>query len=211
MRPKTVNLNLLREMIYLIDSYRINRYVDIGKIDKAVERGLFTKRIEEIWKNARKVLLKMASFPNTVPGIVKWVKMRIVFDFVATISLLAAMIIVLAKYFTRFALSIIYDYAMIFGLILTTVTWALARVSNIKVASALNKFFEENPRKFEGERNYLRETVQDLIDEYTRQVRIMKVDPEKHPLMLYNIDYRGIRIVKPPAKTGKYYVVIVES
>ena len=84
MRPKTVDLNLLREMIYLIDSYRINRYVDISKIDKAVERGFFTKRIEEKWKNAREILLKMASFPNTVPGVVKWIKMRIVFDFGVT-------------------------------------------------------------------------------------------------------------------------------
>ena len=50
--------------------------------------------------------------------------------------------------------------------------------------------------------------TQDLLYLLTDTIRKTNENPEKYTISLYNVDYKGIKIIKKPTRLRKYFIVM---
>ena len=209
MKKQTQDLDLLKSMIYIADAYRAIKLLDLKRIDRAIEKDKISEKIKREWSKARKIMDRMTVFVTSLPGVSKWVRRRMFLDLAAMTILTGIIIFLTADLIIGTKFSETYEQFPPLLLICAMTIWLAARISGAKAGSIIERYFEENPKKFEAERNYLAKFVQMMIDEYSREIRIMKIDPNKKPLMLYNIDYKRVKVKKKPGFMRKSYLVTV--
>jgi hypothetical protein len=202
--PEETDLHLLGRLIYVLDSYRIHRYEDFTSINKSIKQLKFGKTFKKTWEEEiTPILYKMSSLPMSLRKVKLLIRFRSVLGFITAAVFTVAFIILMAR-------------AREYGLILSVsaiilLTWYTGRpLIDYKIGKILNNYFEEHPEKFGILRSRLKLIVQNLIDEFSRLSKNMSEDVVPM-LELYNIDYRGIKVIKKPTTFRKHFVVLPKN
>jgi len=70
------NLNTLKNVIFLLDGYRIHHYEEIGWVDRAVEAGDLGWKFRMEWDDVRSLLMDMATLPKSLVHLLRWANMQ---------------------------------------------------------------------------------------------------------------------------------------
>ena len=225
--PLQTKLKGLSTVISLIDGYRINRCPDFRKLDDQIKKGVLGRPFAEKWKNIRKVLWRIGTFPQNIPNVNKMMTIRIVSQISGIIIMLIASSLVIAQLFLNLPTLIM---AVGLGLyVLGTSLIGLAMLIRRRIAVKIAEFYYEDHERWKREQAYLKGVVQQLIDVLRRQIKRRKIAGtekgleklkdnmsekeyarimEKYKMKMYNIDYTGIKIIKKPGTMRKNYVVL---
>ena len=94
-----------------------------------------------------------------------------------------------------------------------------------KISKALERYRSENLERFLELENSLKLIIQRLIDALSYEIKEHKKkisregrQPSSEDKIwldlkfdLFNVDYRGIKIVKPPGRIRRYYTVVIDA
>ena len=200
------DLKVLRALIELIDGYRVNYFGDPRPFSERIRGNALGREVREEWKTIYRSLMKIAMTVERIPEVKKYVELQ---------GILRSMSVILA--FTAFSMPIINALGVakislwipfslaVCGAALLIASWVAGR----GVAVAIDAYFRAHEEKYKFVRTYLVRVNQKLINSLRRQLRKKGEDPEKHKLKLFNVDYRGIKILKGPSFLRKRYVVSV--
>jgi len=207
-----VDLATLRDFIVILDGYRARDYTDIEFMDKAVVEGKLGSKFVEDWKEIRKILIKMASSSASIPGVVKFIKIRDFIGFISMIFMTAAFTLVIFQIALKKSFLGLYgEFVFLSTFILLIVSIISRFLINRKIGLKIEKYHAENPEKFRNHLLRLREVVQDLLYSLSKQIKLSGEDPEDYKMKFYNADYKRIKIVEEPDRWGKYYVVVPQT
>jgi len=211
---KEIDLNLLKELILVLDSYRVHRYVEIDFIDAAVKEGKLRKFVAE-WQSVRPILVKMASSAASIPGVVKLVKIRDTISLASMVFLTVSFSLIIARILLR------YSPVLAFGtleellypstLVLVFSALILRVVINREIGLRVETYYAENSEKFSTYQLKLKKLVQSLINVLSESVKRLHEEPENYVMKLYNCDYKKIKVIEKPSRFKKYYTVIPEG
>ncbi|MHA1410097.1 MAG: hypothetical protein ACTSQY_07305 [Candidatus Odinarchaeia archaeon] len=225
--PLETKIKLILTIIFLIDGYRINRAVDFRKIDESIKKGTLGRPFAERWKNIRKVLWRIGTFPKNIPNVQKMTTVRVYSQIIGVALLLVASILMIVQ-----ALLSLPEYLIFIGVgiyVLATALIGLAILMRRKVAIKIAEYYYEDHERWKKEQAYLKGVTQQLIDALARQIKRLKVTGrekklakldeaktpkeyqkilEKYKIKLYNIDYTGIKVLSKPNFIRKHYVVL---
>jgi len=224
--PKEIKINFLTNIITLIDGYRINFCPDFRKIDEGVKKGVLGRNFAERWKNIRKVLWSIGTFPSNIPKVKTMTRFRYLFQLSGLVTMIASTIIILINAFFNlgYFLNAIGMIMYVIGGSLITLGVLVKR----RVAIKISEYYRQDNERFEKEQQYLRAVTQDLINGLIRYLRrrmyeglekdlkglenasekeyIKKL--QKYKFKLYNDDYTGVKIIKKPSPIRKYFLAI---
>ncbi len=201
----------MSKLISLLDAYRILRFEDFRWIDKTVNEKkldpLFTKND---WKPVRKVLWKMATVPRDIMYVKTLQKIRSIVLFVGQTIFFGFFVILILSILGIPQMAIFAPYTLYLGIAAISsflVTIVARPLIDGKISFTINKFYEEHPQRYEKHRAALKSFTQKQIDKFRSWAMSNPEDLEKNEMKLYNVDYSGIRIVKPVRRFRKFYVV----
>ena len=211
---REIDLKVLTGLITLLDCYRINRYVELDSMEKAVKGGKLGK-FDVKWREIRRILYKIASLPKRSASIEKLVKIR---ERVKLVEIIGSYLFVfglgvfLLTYFDLCPewLKGTYVYVALPALVVVLGTRLAREFIHRKIALEINDLSKRHPEKFGFLRARLKEIAQNLIYRLGRYIRDRGEDAEEYKFDLYNTDYEGIRIVRSPGLVRKYYTVVCE-
>lgn len=208
--PVNLDLKWSKDMITVLDGYRIHRCFDLTFIEKAVGAGELPKSFVNQWKVIRTVLHKFAAIAPSVPGVEKLLFRRQVISFLSLILITVALPLTMFGFVLRIEAvqAIIFPLAIIVLFVAST-SWMISNYYNRKVAWAISNYLEENSQLLERECKHLKKWVQALIWHTSRQIRKDSKEIEKELIKFYNDDYEGIIVLKEPSRLRKHYTVIL--
>ena len=212
---REIDLKTLTNLITLLDCYRIDRYVELDSMEKAIKDGKLG-RFDVRWKEIRRILYKIGSLPKLSAGMDKLLKMR------ERVKILA----MIGAYFFVFGLGIFvltffdacpewlqhtYVYIAMPSIIIILGTRLADEYISRKIALEIEKLSKTHSKKFRFLRERLKEIVQELIDHLSSYIRDRNEDADKYNFDLYNTDYTGIKVVKSPGTFRKHYTLICKT
>ncbi|MFX1416827.1 MAG: hypothetical protein ACFFC0_08440, partial [Promethearchaeota archaeon] len=206
--PSRLDLRFSKNLLTVLDGYRINRTYDLGFIDKKINEGELPRVFVQQWGTMRKVLHKLAAIGPKVPGVESALNRRQTISFIAMASLTIAVVILLVTY--AFQLPFLTTFGLPLAVIAVgfmLVSWITSAWYNRKVAWAIHYYIEENQGLVSNERRHLKKWVQNLVQHIATLMRKSGEDPEKHLIKFFNKDYTGIEVLKEPGGFRKHYVV----
>jgi len=219
--PRKFKSNMLSRVITLVDGYRILHTGTFGKIDKNVTKGVLGRRFAEKWREIRKVLWKMGTHPDEIPKVRTMTTIRIFTGLLATFMMIGGSVLMMIILFASLGRFMLFVGAMVYiagGSIL-----GLSILIKRRVAIIMEDYYRDRPDLWRKERDYLRVIVQGLIFAMIRYVRRQKregldkafrKDPDralkKYKIELFNMDYKGINIIKKPGRLRKKYIALPE-
>lgn len=211
---REIDLKTLTNLITLLDCYRIDRYVELDSMEKAIKDGKLG-RFDVRWKEIRRILYKIGSLPKLSATVDKLLKIRGRVKILATIG----------AYFFVFGLGVFiltffdvcpewlehtYAYIAMPSIIIIVGTRLADEYISRKIALEIEKLSKTHSKKFRFLRERLKEIAQELIDQLSSYIRNRNEDADKYDFDLYNTDYIGIKIIKSPGRLRKYYTVVCE-
>jgi hypothetical protein len=203
-----LDLKFTRNLITVLDAYRINRTYSTEPIDKKINEGDLPRSFIQQWGTIRSVLHKLAALGPKVPNVEKWLNQRQYVSFASMALLTIAVPLLLATWILHLdwlqSIALPLSVAAI-GLLL--ISWLTSAWFNRKVAWAIHDYIETHPALVNPERKALQRWVQSLVYHAARLMRKGNVDPEKHLVKFFNNDYKGIEVLKVPSGFRKHYVV----
>jgi hypothetical protein len=206
--PANLDLRFSKNLLTVLDGYRIQRTYDLGFIDKKIGEGDLPRTFVQQWGTMRKALAKLAAIGPTVPGVESCLNRRQLMSFAAMASLTIAAPILLFTYFFR--LSWLAPIGLPLALIavgMMLASWQTSAWYNRKVAWLIHDFVEENQALVSNERRHIKKWVQILIQHISSIMRKTGESPDKNPIKFFNDDYTGIEVLKEPGGLRKNYVV----
>jgi hypothetical protein len=206
--PSRLDIRFSKNLLTVLDGYRINRTYDLGFIDKKLNEGDLPRVFVQQWGTMRKVLHKLAAIGPKVPGVESALNRRQIISFVAMASLSVAVVILLVTYAFRLPFLTTYGIpiaSVAVGLML--ISWITTAWFNRKVAWAIHYYIEENQGLVSNERRHLKKWVQNLVNHIASLLRKSGEEPDKHLIKFFNKDYTGIEVLKEPGGFRKHYVV----
>ena len=211
---REIDLKVLTDLITLLDCYRINRYVELDSMEKAVRDGKLGK-LDVKWREIRRILYRIASLPERSANIEKLVNIR---ERVKLVEIIGSYLFVfglgvfLLTYFDLCPewLKGTYVYVALPSLLLVLGTRLAREFIHRKIGLEIDEFSKRHPKKFRFLRARLKEMAQDLIYKLSKSIRDRNEDAEEYKFDLYNTDYKGIKILKSPGLVRKYYTVVCE-
>lgn len=206
--PSDLDLRFSRNLLTVLDGYRIQRTYDLGFIDKAVGKGEVPRSFIKQWPTMRTLLHRLAAIGPDLPGVESSMnrKQYLSFASMATLTVVAPMILLTWVLRWDFLIGYIVPLTVLaIGLVL--INWLASAWVNRSVAWKIYNYVEANPNLVEKERAQLKVWVQTLIDHIERLMRKTGADPDKFPTKFFNDDYRGIEVLKVPAGLRKHYTV----
>ncbi|MHA2302635.1 MAG: hypothetical protein ACXACD_16945, partial [Candidatus Thorarchaeota archaeon] len=99
--PANLDLRFSKNLLTVLDGYRIHRTYDLGFIDKKIGDGDLPRTFIQQWGTMRKALTKLAAIGPGVPGVESCLNRRQLMSFAAMASLTIAAPILLFTYFFR--------------------------------------------------------------------------------------------------------------
>ncbi|MFX0096586.1 MAG: hypothetical protein ACFE7E_02375 [Candidatus Hodarchaeota archaeon] len=219
--PRQFKSDMLSRVITLVDGYRILHTGTFGKIDKNVSKGVLGRRFAEKWREIRKVLWKMGTYPDEIPKVRKLTTIRIFTGLLATFMMIGGSILMLIIIFASLGRFMLFVGAMVYigGGTLLGFSILIRR----RVAIIMEDYYRERPDLWRKEREYLKDIVQGLIFAMVRFVRrqrregldkSFRKDPDKaikkYKIELFNMDYKGINIIKKPGRLKKKFIAVPE-
>lgn len=208
----TVDLATLRDFVVILDGYRVHNYADIEFMDKAVVEGNLGSKFMEDWKEIRKILVKMASSSASIPGVLKFIKIRDAIGFISLIFMTAAFVLVILQIALKQRVLGLYGEFIYLSAFIFLIASIISRfLINRKVGLKIEKYHTENPEKFRTHLLRLREVVQDLLYSLSKHIKLSGGDPDDYKMRLYNADYKRIKIIQEPSRWRRYYVVVPQT
>jgi hypothetical protein len=210
--PTMLDLKWSKNLISVLDSYRIHRCYDLTFIEKAVGRGDLPKGFTRQWTTIRSLLHKYAAVGPDVPGVQGWMKQRQSIQLVSLILLTIAFpLLMFAWVFRIESISWFTTPFALVTIVLMLVTFFASAYYNRKVAWAIFHYIEDNAGMFGNENKHLKKWVQALIWHLSRLMRKDQLKPGKNLVKFWNDDYDGIIVMKEPHHFRKNYVVKIGS
>ncbi|MFW9786362.1 MAG: hypothetical protein ACFFE2_06820 [Candidatus Thorarchaeota archaeon] len=209
--PSGLDLKWSKDLITIFDGYRIQRTYDLTFIEKAIGQGAFPERFINQWKTIRSVLHKFAAIGPEVPGVLSALSRRMAIQYI-TLILMTIMIPLAVLTYALNWTSIVW---IVFPMTIIALFFVFSQVLtsawyNRKIAWAIHDYLELDPSRLRDEKIALREWVQILIDYCSRLMRKQGEDTDDHPVKFFNVDYRGINVLKDPRFLRKHYVVLLK-
>ncbi|MFW9944662.1 MAG: hypothetical protein ACFFB7_06660 [Candidatus Sifarchaeia archaeon] len=208
--PSRLDLRFSKNLLTVLDGYRINRTYDLGFIDKKLKEGELPRVFVQQWGTIRSILHKLAAIGPKVPGVESALNRRQTISFIAMASLSVAVVILLVTY--AFQLPFLTTYGIpiaVIAIVLMLTSWITSAWYYRKVAWAIHHYIEENQGLVSNERRHLKKWVQTLIQHIASLMRKSGEEPEKNLIKFFNHDYTGIEVLKAPGGFRKHYVVII--
>ncbi len=216
---KVRDVETLKDIIFLLDGYRIHHYEELDWADKVIKAGEMGHKFKQDWRNIRKILTNMAEVPKSLTYLLKLAKVQMLLRFVALVLSSVTMIIIALTFFFFWgknptgigSVMFILRYLgipLLIGFVLSFIGPPLiAR----KIYRKLDEYRGEQPEKFERYDRILKRTIQRLIYSLTEGLKTRGfVSEEEKPLeLLASMDqaYKGfVRwILRRPKKEGTEY------
>ncbi|MEM2122168.1 MAG: hypothetical protein QXE79_00865 [Candidatus Bathyarchaeia archaeon] len=205
---RRMDLGLLRDVIALLDGYRINRYRDPKPFSDAIREGHLGEKLREEWPRVEHILLEMAGTPGELPPVLRLFKLRSVLNYMGYLFATVILLLVLARLILSYNPGGYWGYMVVASIILIPGSWLAAQYMNYRIALEVERYYRDNPHLHRREKLYLKEMNQRLINALTSHLKAWKMDPNGYAMGLYNVDYEGITIVEAPTSLRKYYTVI---
>ncbi|MFW9846171.1 MAG: hypothetical protein ACFFD6_05460 [Candidatus Thorarchaeota archaeon] len=209
--PTNLDLRFSKNLLTVLDGYRIHRTYDLGFIDKKVGEGDLPRSFVQQWGIMRKVLTKLAAIGPKVPGVESALNRRQTMSFIGMASLTIAVPVLLLSYV--FQITWLAPIGIPLGLgafALMLISWLTSAWYNRKVAWLIHDYVEENQALVSEERRHLKKWVQTLIRHISTVMRKTGEEPEKNLIKFWNDDYTGIEVMKVPSGMRKNYVVKIK-
>jgi len=210
---KERDLNVLREFIVILDSYRVHRYVEIDSMDEAVKEGMLRRKLAAEWKEIRPLLIKMANSAASIPGIMKLVRIRDTLSLISMIFITASFALIMVRILLRHSPVAFgaWEELLYPSTIVLMFTALVSRVLiNRKIGLKIESYHTENSEKFSAYQSRLKRLTQSLINVLSESIKRFHEEPEDYAMKLYNCDYERIKVVEKPSRFKKYYTVIPE-
>jgi hypothetical protein len=209
------DLKALTDLITLLDCYRVNRYVQLDSMEKAVKSGKLEK-FDVKWREMRRILYKIGGLPNLSASINKLVKIR---EGVKAIEIIGSYLfafglgVFVLSYFKVCPewLQPAYVYVGLPALIVLLGTRLTTEFINRKIALEIEELSKSHSKKFRFLRARLRDIAQDLINRLGKHIKDRHEDADKYRIDLYNTDYKRIKILKSPGTLRKHYTVVCKT
>jgi hypothetical protein len=199
-------IELLKKMITVVDSYRINLFLSVKHVDNEIEQVKLKDEIKKEWKRIREKMVKMANASLNIPLLKKIAKIRELLRFIVWSIVFLAFATFMFTIITSIGdFSIIWITASIALLILM----ALEPIFNYAIAKSVEKYYLENAQRFEGTKHQLKIFAQQLIYVLKEEMQKAKESFEGNPIKIYNIDYQRIKVKKNPALWRRHYVITI--
>ena len=212
---REIDLKTLTNLITLLDCYRIDRYVELDSMEKAIEDGKLGK-FDVRWKEIRRILYKIGGLSKLSAIIDKLLKIR------GRVKILS----MIGTYFFVFGLGVFvltffnlcpewlkhtYAYVAMPAIIIILGTRLADEYISRKIALEIEELSKSHPKKFRFLRARLRDIAQDLINRLGKHIKNRREDADKYRIDLYNADYEGIKILKKPGTLRKHYTVVCKT
>jgi len=209
------DLKALTDLITLLDCYRVNRYVQLDSMEKAVKSGQLGK-FDVKWREIRRILYKIGGLPNLSASINKLVKIREgvkVIEIIGSYLFAFGLGVFVLNYFKVCPewLQPAYVYVGLPALIVLLGTRLTTEFINRKIALEIEELSKSHSEKFRFLRARLRDIAQNLINRLGKHINDRHEDPDKYRIDLYNTDYKGIKILKRPGTLRKHYTVVCKT
>jgi hypothetical protein len=207
-------LNTLIELISVLDGYRINRFADLSSIDQAIKEKKLGLKIATDWKQIRKILQKINIYACSLPSVIRLYKIRTMLVFISSLLSISCLVFILLHFlnvsFPRQLETPLFLATFIIAIPASLATQFINRKIAIEIEDHLNTL---NKKSDPFRQNYqqIKAMTQDLLYLLTGTIRKINENPEKYTISLYNVDYKGIKIVKKPTRFRKYFRVIPQG
>jgi hypothetical protein len=209
--PSELDLKQSKNLITVMDGYRIQRTYDLGFVDKGINKGELPKSFIRQWGTIRAVLHKLAAIGPKVPGVESWLNRKQYFSFISLAALtIVAPLLLLTWVFQWEALQVFSIPLAVVAVALMLLNWFMSSWYNRKVAWAIHYYVEDNPNLVSKERALLKKWVQILIHHTAKIMRRGGYDPDKNLVKFFNNDYVGVEMLKEPAGMRKHYVMKIK-
>ena len=210
-----LDLNTHANVISLLDGYRINYFRDYQWIVKADKERRLSRSFSEKWKAIRPVLDKMASVPRSSNVIVKLFKIQTYLR-IATYTSVAvffgvAMLSIISYSSGGLAIMDWLTYVSTIALVFIVGTFTGTPVINRMITAQVDKYVNSRPTKFMSHKAEIKETVQALIEDLSKMVRLYRQDPKRIRFNLFNTDYMGIEIVRKRGKIRRCATATIQE
>ncbi|MFX1486173.1 MAG: hypothetical protein ACFFBS_03555 [Promethearchaeota archaeon] len=219
--PRQIKVNMLSRVITLVDGYRILHTGTFGKIDKNVTKGVLGRRFAEKWREIRRVLWKIGTYPDEIPKVRTLTTIRVFTGLVSTFMMIGASILMMVVLFASLGRMMLFIGAMVY--IVGGTLLGLSILLKRRVAVVMEDYYRDRPDLWGKEREYLKVIVQGLISAMIRYARRQKHEGldkafrkdeekalKKYKFELFNMDYKGINIIKKPGRLRKKYIALPE-
>lgn len=207
--PAGLDIRWSKNIISVLDGYRIHRCYDITFIEKAIGRGDLPKSFTKQWGTIRPVLHKFAAVGPNVPLVESYMKRRQSIQLLSLVMMTVALPLVAFAWIFRVQdLTWLTTPFTFLTLGILMVAFLASGWYNRKVAWAIYHHIEENGAKFENDRRHLKKWVQTTVFYTSRLLRKEeKMKPKKRQVKFWNNDYEGVKLVKEPNWFRKNYVL----
>ena len=206
--PTKLDLRFSKNLLTVLDGYRIQRTYDLGFIDKKVGEGDLPRSFVQQWGTMRPVLTKLAAIGPKVPGVESALNRRQAMSFAGMAALTIAVPILLLTYVFQLSwLAPIGIPIAVLAIGLMLISWLSSGWYNRKVAWLIHDYVEQNQALVSNERRHLKKWVQTLVTHISFLMRKSGDSPEKNQIKFFNVDYTGIDVIKEPGGLRKHYVV----
>lgn len=201
-------LDELCDLINLLDAYQFNHFRDYTRLDGVINAGALGKKVLSKWNEVKPKLIKMAKMTKHPPEAIKLMKRKTVLLFAQSIGLVVITVVMILP----FLLPVGFGAFVAFLACTATNIGIFAYMSflDYRVAKIEEKYFKEHPERYSSYKSMLKRWTQELIYTYSNYIRQIKGKPKDYPIELYNVDYKGIKVVKKPMLWRKHYIVHVE-
>jgi hypothetical protein len=203
-----LDLKFSRNLITVMDAYRINRTYSTEFVDKKINEGELPRSFVQQWGTIRSALHKLAALGPKVPNVEKWLNQRQYVSFASMAMLTIAVPVLVITWVLQLAW--LQPFAIplsVLAIALLLISWLSSAWFNRKVAWAIHDYVEANPALVGAEQKALKRWTQSLIFHAAREMRREGIDPEKNLVKFFNCDYKGIEVIKEPGGFRKHYVV----
>lgn len=209
-----------KKILMLIDGYRKLNFEDFKWADTVVKEGKMGKRFASEWRKTREILLKFAREAGSQTDLLNLAALQQILLQVGLIvsaitMLLSTLVAMSFAFHLEWAKGFqeIFVYAIIPLAIGLMATFLGPPLIARRISAKLERIFarkQDFVKKFDDE---LKCFAQKLIDSMIYSIKNGEIEIKKkkeHELGLFNLDYKGIKVVKKPYFFRKYYIVILD-
>jgi len=206
---KEVDLNALRDLIEVLDGYRVYIYTDVEFIDKAVKEGKLGKGFMEEWREIRKTLKEMASSAASIPNVIKFMKIRETIGFISMLLITTAFVLLIIQIALKVSPFGLFGDLIFSSAFILLIASIISRfLINRKIGLKIEAYYAEHHENFKDQRLRLRKITQDLLVRLSNYIKRFSEDENKYQIRLYNVDYKRITVIQEPDRWRKYYVAV---
>jgi ABC-type multidrug transport system fused ATPase/permease subunit len=217
---KIVDLKAAKKILMLIDGYRKLNIEDFEWADKEVKDGKMGKRFSQDWKQIRELMLKFAREAGSQRHLLDLAALQ---QILLQVGLVVSAITTLLTTLSMMAFVFHLEWAKIIPEVLTyaliplvigiAIMFAGPPLIARKITSELERFYQKRKDLVSRADAVFKDAVQRIIDSIIQEIKNGNLEVKKkkeYKFGLFNMDYKGVKIVKKPSLFRKYYIVIPE-